>query len=339
MNASKKASIKIPKNASKTASLTELAGTVYRIEENISRVIVGKERQIRLLTLGLCSGLHVLIQDIPGMGKTTLARSLAKSVNMDFARIQFTPDLIPGDIVGMTVWNPEKQSFSYREGAIMHQFILADEINRASPRTQSSLLEAMQEGSVSVEGVTYKLPRPFFLVATRNPENFTGIFPLPEGQLDRFGISFSMGYPTQKEETEILERFKTENPLEVLEPVCDGETILKIRKTVRSIFIKDEVEEYLINIIGKTRTGTTFRYGASPRASQHLLLAAQTNAFLEGRAFVIPEDIRYCAPYVLPHRLKLSAESMTEIGDTRSAVIRIVDSIPIPTSLKAPESK
>jgi len=308
-----------------------LSSTVSAIADNVSLVIVGKERQVRLLILGLCSGLHSLIQDIPGVGKTTLARSLAKSVGLDFARIQFTPDLLPGDIVGMTVWNPEKFSFVYREGSVMHEFILADEINRASPRTQSSLLEAMQDGSVSVEGVTYELPEPFFLVATRNPENFTGIFPLPEGQLDRFGLSFSMGYPSPEEEVKILNRFKAENPLERLKPVCSSKLITTIRRAVRSIYIKAEIENYLVQLTGKTRTSGIFRYGASPRASQHLLLAAQTNAFMEGRNFVIPEDIRFCAPYVLSHRLSLSAESITEIPDTQTAVRKVIDSIPVPT--------
>jgi len=315
----------------KPAEKDELSNKASAIEENISLVIVGKEKQIRLLILGLCSGLHSLIQDIPGVGKTTLARSLSKSVGLDFARIQFTPDLLPGDIVGMTIWNPEKLSFVYKEGSIMHQLILADEINRASPRTQSSLLEAMQESSVSVEGITYRLPEPFFLVATRNPENFTGIFPLPEGQLDRFGLSFSMGYPSPENEVTILNRFKTQNPLENLKPVCSSKVITAIRKAVRSIYIKAEIEDYLVQITGKTRKSGIFRYGASTRASQHLLLAAQTNAFLEGRNFVIPEDIRFCAPYVLSHRLSLSAESLTEIPDTETAVRKLIDSLPVPT--------
>ncbi len=312
-------------------ALKGLSKSAAGIAENISRVIVGKERQIKLLVLGLCSGLHVLIEDIPGVGKTTLAKSLAKSVGLDFVRIQFTPDLLPGDIVGMTVWNPEKRSFLYREGAVMHEFILADEINRASPRTQSSLLEAMQENTVSIDGTTYKLPEPFFIAATRNPENFLGIFPLPEGELDRFGISFSMGFPSADEETAILNRFMVNSPLEELKPVCDKKVILKIQEAVRGVYVKPELKKYLVGIIGRTRSSGIFKYGASPRASQHLLLAAQTNAFLEGRDFVIPEDIRICAPAVLRHRLSVSAESITEIKDTETAVFKILDLLPVPT--------
>ncbi|HUV08531.1 MAG TPA: AAA family ATPase, partial [Spirochaetia bacterium] len=190
-----------------------------RIINNISKVFVGKEHQIKIVLIGFLSGLHVLIEDIPGVGKTTLAKCLASSVDLDFGRIQFTPDLLPGDIVGMTTWNQDKRQFLYKPGSIMHQFILADEINRASPRTQSSLLEAMQEGSVTVEGVTYALPQPFFVIATQNPVHFVGAFPLPEAQVDRFGISLSLGYPPEEDEVEILSRFQKGNPLIDLSPV------------------------------------------------------------------------------------------------------------------------
>lgn len=308
-------------------------GTIRRIEENISRVFVGKERQVRILLLGLCSGLHVLIEDVPGVGKTTLARALAASVGLDFGRIQFTPDLMPGDIVGMTVWSPEKRSFLYRAGAIMHQFVLADEINRTSPRTQSSLLEAMQEGSVTVDGKSYPLPELFFVVATQNPEVFVGTFPLPEGELDRFGLSFSLGYPDEKEEVNILERFQEENPLDKLTAVSDAAEIVAIRKKVRRIHASGETKRYIVAISTETRSNRYFKLGTSPRASQHLLLASQALALLNDRDFVIPEDIMEVADSVLAHRLILSTEARMENMHAHELIQRILGKIPVPSGL------
>ena len=304
-----------------------------RIEKNISRVFVGKEKQIRVMLLGFCAGLHVLIEDVPGVGKTTLARSLAVSAGLDFGRIQFTPDLLPGDIVGMTVWSPEKREFIYKAGAIMHQFVLADEINRASPRTQSSLLEAMQEGSVTVDGSTYRLKEPFFVIATQNPVNFLGAFPLPEGELDRFGISLSLGYPSKTEEAEILGRFKEEDPLSVLSPVTGPGEILNTKAMVRKVFITEAVKRYIVQIANETRTSRYCKLGLSPRASQHLLLAAQAEALLNERDFVIPEDVREVAPYVLAHRLILSAEAGMENISSLEVIRRTLAGIRIPTGL------
>ncbi len=312
------------------SALMAIAG---RLEDNISRVFVGKESQIRLMLVGFLSGLHVLIEDIPGVGKTTLARSLASSVGLDFGRVQFTPDLLPGDIVGMTIWNQEKRDFAYKQGAIMHQFILADEINRASPRTQSSLLEAMEEGSVTVDGVTHPLPQPFFVIATQNPVNFLGAFPLPEAQVDRFGISFSLGYPTEDNEVEILSRFQAANPLLNLKPVCTPEEVLEARRQVRQVHVDEKIKHYIAALTSSTRRDPQIKLGLSPRATQHLMLASQTRAFVEGRAYTMPEDVIAVAEGVLSHRLILSAEAKMENKSQQDMIRTARNRIPIPTGL------
>jgi MoxR-like ATPase len=312
---------------------SSLMAIANRLEENISRVFVGKESQVRLMLVGFLSGLHVLIEDIPGVGKTTLARSLASSVGLDFGRIQFTPDLLPGDIVGMTIWNQEKRDFSYKAGAIMHQFILADEINRASPRTQSSLLEAMEEHSVTVDGVTHALPQPFFVIATQNPVNFLGAFPLPEAQVDRFGISFSLGYPTEDNEVEILSRFQADNPLQGLKAVCTPEEVMEARKQTRKVHVDDKIKHYIAALTSSTRRDAQIKLGLSPRATQHLMLASQTRAFVEGREYTIPEDVIAVAEGVLSHRLILSAEAKMENKTQQDMIRGARNRIPIPTGL------
>jgi len=306
---------------------------VQAVGDSISRVFVGKEAQVHTLLVAFSAGLHVLIEDVPGVGKTTLARCLAASAGLDFGRIQFTPDLLPGDIVGMTVWSPEKREFLYKEGALMHQFVLADEINRASPRTQSSLLEVMQEGSVTVDGTTHRLPQPFVVIATQNPVSYLGAFPLPEGELDRFGVSFSLGYPGAEEELEILSRFQEEDPLQGLCPVTSPEAILEIRRSIRGVHVSDEIKRFIAAIARETRSSTHLKLGMSPRASQHLMLAAQGEAFLRGSDFVVPEDVLELAPSVLAHRLILSAEARMENIDPRQVVARILGKVRIPTGL------
>ena len=292
---------------------------------------MGKETQIHTLLVAFSSGLHVLIEDVPGVGKTTLARCLALSTGLDFGRIQFTPDLLPGDITGMTIWSPEKREFLYKEGALMHQFVLADEINRASPRTQSSLLEVMQEGSVTVDGRTYKLPQPFFVIATQNPTSFLGAFPLPEGELDRFGVSFSLGYPDGTDEMEILSRFQAADPLQELQPVCTPESVLGARASIRRIHVAENVKRFIADIASETRSSSHLKLGMSPRASQHLMLAAQAEAYSQARDFVVPEDVLGLAPAVLAHRLILSGEARMEGIDPRQIVSRILDKVRIPT--------
>ena len=312
----------------------EIGAAIGSITDAISRVFVGKEKVVRLLATGFIAGLHVLIEDVPGVGKTTLARSLAACLGLDFSRIQFTPDLLPGDIVGMNIWNQTRNEFIFKQGAIMHQFVLADEINRASPRTQSSLLEAMQEGSVTIDGTTHPLPDPFFVIATQNPSSFTGSFHLPEGEIDRFGLSFSIGYPHETDEKEIVSRFQVANPLFDIQPVVEPGRVIEMRDAVRNVHVSEEIKDFLISIVQQTRTSKSLHLGASPRASQHLQLAAQGLAVFTGRKFVIPEDIIELAGPVLAHRLILSAESKMSNRKTSDIVEEIVKQVRIPVGIK-----
>jgi MoxR-like ATPase len=313
--------------------ISEKADVVLKIINNITTVFVGKEYQIQTLLIGFISGLHVLIEDIPGVGKTTLARCLAQSVGLDFGRIQFTPDLLPGDIVGMTVWSSEKHEFVFKPGAIMHQFILADELNRASPRTQSSLLEAMQENNVTVDGTTYKLKDPFFVVATQNPVTFVGSFLLPEAQVDRFGISFSIGYLDEDNEVLMLGRFQEKNPLVELKAVAEPQDIILIRNMIRRVRVHDEIKRFIVKIASESRKNKSIKLGLSPRASQHLLLASQATAFLRKRNYVIPEDVLKMAQPVLSHRLVLSAEAKIDNKSADVIISRIKQSVEVPTGI------
>jgi len=307
---------------------------VGSIEESIGQVFVGKETIIRLMLVGFVSGLHVLIEDVPGVGKTPLARTLSAGLGLDFSRIQFTPDLLPGDIIGMNIWNQARNEFVFKRGAIMHQFILADEINRASPRTQSSLLEAMQEESVTVDGVTHMLPDPFFVVAPQNPSTFTGSFHLPEGEIDRFGISFSIGFPTEADEREILRRFQDDDPIARITPSASPEEIRHIRAQVRKVYVSDEIRDYVISITNGTRKNEALYLGASPRSSQHLQRAAQGRAIFEGRDFVIPEDVMALAVPVLAHRLILSADAKMRGTSLEDVVKEIVGVAPVPAGIE-----
>ena len=319
-----------------TGELHRLAGLARRIADSVSRVFVGKQSQVRLVVAGLCSGLHVLIEDVPGVGKTTLARALAASVGLDFGRIQFTPDLLPGDILGVSVWSAESREFVFKPGAIMHQIVLADEINRASPRTQSALLEAMQEGSVTVDGRTFQLPEPFLVLGDPEPGEFLGAFPLPEGELDRFGLSLSLGYPAEDEETEILGRFQASAPLRELQPAASAREILDLRRRVRLVEVGPDVKRFIVRLAAETRASPLLKLGISPRASQHLMLAAQAEAFLNGRDFTAPEDVLAMAPAVLAHRLVLSAEARLESRSAREVLGRLQARVPIPTGSGSP---
>ena len=310
-----------------------LSTVVTRLKGSVSNVFVGKEEAIHTLLIGFISGLHVLIEDIPGVGKTTLARCLAKSAGLDFGRIQFTPDILPGDILGMTVWSQEKRDFVFKKGAIMHQFILADEINRASPRTQSSLLEAMQENAITVDDQTYSLPQPFFVLATQNPVSFAGTFHLPEAEADRFGISLSIGYPNHSDEANILERFRIKSPEELIEPVTTGEEILKIREQVHNVFADAKIIDYMVKIAKASRTSKYVKLGMSPRATQHLLLASQTEAMFQGRDFIIPEDVQIIAKPVLKHRIILSAEARMQKMDPVNVIDSILSNVTAPSGL------
>ncbi len=312
----------------------EFEQAIDDITEEIESAFIGKNTIIRTLLIGFFGNLSVLIEDIPGVGKTTLAKSLAAASGLDFGRIQFTPDLLPGDIVGMNIWNQEKREFVFRKGSIMHQFVLADEINRSSERTQAALLEAMQEESVTVDGVTYSLKKPFFLIATQNPPHYAGTFRLPEAQLDRFGISFSIGYPDSDDEIRIIDTYKERDPLQFIKPVVSPERILEIRKAVRDIYVDPKIKSYLTGIAGETRKSTIIRIGMSPRATLHLLIASQAQAFLAKRDYLLPEDILYVAPYVLSHRLTPSSNARMEKKPIQNIVRELLGRIPLPTGLE-----
>jgi MoxR-like ATPase len=263
-----------------------------------------------------------------------MAKSLAASVNLDFARIQFTPDLLPGDITGVTVWDQTERSFVYKEGAIMHQFILADEINRASPRTQSSLLEAMQEETVSVDGRSYPLPQPFFVIATQNPTEFVGAFPLPEGELDRFGLSFSVGYPGREEGRKILNLIRLQDSMRTLEAVASPDDLIDIRGMVRNIYIDTKVQDFILEIVERSRSSPDIRLGASPRASQHLQLAAQARALMNRRGFVVPGDVLAVAGPVLAHRLVLATDARLSHKSSEEVLELILRNSAIPLGIK-----
>ncbi|PKL74717.1 MAG: magnesium chelatase [Candidatus Melainabacteria bacterium HGW-Melainabacteria-1] len=288
------------------------AAAPKRLIESISRSIIGKPEAIELVVTALLAGSHVLLEDTPGTGKTLLAKSLARSFDGSFKRIQFTSDIMPSDITGNSIFNMKSGEFEFIPGPIFSNIILADEINRATPRSQSSLLEVMEENQVTVDGTTYELGRPFFVIATQNPLESYGTFPLPESQLDRFILSFSMGYPNLQEETDIL-RLHRQNTIQTqttslhfqLEPVVNAEEIREAQHQAGSVDLSDEVERLLLQVVQRTRNDERFAFGASTRASVSFLRALQAYAFLQGREYVIPDDIKYLAPFVLGHRVAL----------------------------------
>ena len=307
-----------------------IATISQRILENIQKVIVGKEETIRLLlTAVLCEG-HVLLEDVPGTGKTTLANALAASLGCSFRRIQFTPDLLPSDVTGLSWFNQKIQEFEYRPGPIMAQIILADEINRATPRTQSSMLEAMQERQVTGEGVSRPLPRPFIVLATQNPVELEGTFPLPEAQLDRFLLRLPIGYPSQDEENAILDRFRSADPLADLQPVTSPQEIVGLQQRRREIRVENSVRDYIVRIARATRENQDIQLGASPRASLALYQAAQAWAAIHSRDFVIPDDIKFLAPFILCHRMIISPQAQLRGRTTPELVADIVAAVPVP---------
>ncbi len=307
-----------------------IADVAKRLRENIQKVIVGKDEPIQLaLVAVLCEG-HVLIEDVPGIGKTTLASSLARSLGCSFKRIQFTPDLLPSDVTGLNWFNQKKQEFEFRPGPVMSQVVLADEINRATPRTQSSLLEAMQERQVTVDGVTRPQPRPFLVLATQNPVELEGTFPLPEAQIDRFMLCVAIAYPTEEEENAILERFRASDPLETLEAVTTPEEILALQVERREVRVEQSVRKYIVHVARATRENPEIELGASPRATLALYQSAQAWAAINRRAYVIPDDVKKMAPHVLTHRLMIAAQAHLRGRRPEEMVADIVDSVPVP---------
>ncbi|GAB4451758.1 MAG: MoxR family ATPase [Armatimonadaceae bacterium] len=290
-------------------SAEQFARCVRSLEENLERVIKGKNREIRLLLNALLAGGHTLLEDVPGTGKTTLAKALARSIDGTFKRIQFTPDLLPSDVTGSSFYNPKDGSFTFREGPIFTNVLLADEINRTSPRTQSALLEVMSEGQVTVEGRQRILPQPFLVVATQNPSDYHGTYPLPEAQLDRFAVRVTMGYPRLEDEIEILYVQNDHHPLEDLRPVLTTDDVVDLQEQVKTVRVERAVAEYILRLIDATRNDTRLRIGISPRGSLVLYRMAQARARMEGRDFVLPEDVRALTVAVLAHRVQLDTKS------------------------------
>jgi len=304
--------------------------TITRILDNMKKVIVGKPDVLELAVVALlCEG-HILIEDVPGIGKTTLAKTLARSIGCSFQRIQCTPDLLPSDITGVYFFDQKKSEFEFRPGPVMSNIVLADEINRATPRTQSSLLECMEERQITVDGMTMPLPRPFLIIATQNPVEHHGTFPLPEAQLDRFLLKLKIGYPDMEEEDFMLTRFEADNPLDSLTQTASGEEILALKRLAQGIFVEQSVRKYILEIIRQTRVSPLIELGASPRASLAMYKAAQALALARGRDYVIPDDVKLLAVPVLSHRLMLSTESYLHNKNKESLVESILASVPVP---------
>jgi len=310
--------------------MTEITSTAKKIIGNVERVIVGKRKQIILsLVSWFCEG-HILLEDVPGVAKTMLARALARSLGCSFKRIQCTPDLLPNDVTGSSVFNPKTTEFEFRPGPIFSQIVLADEINRATPRTQSAMLEAMAEGRVTVDGVTHTLAPPFLVIATQNPIDHEGTFPLPEAQLDRFLMRFSLGYPSMDEELKMLEMLQRRHPVEDLEPVSTAEEIRGAQQAVREVHVDDKVRRYITQIVHATRACDELHLGASPRASLALFRCSQAIAAISGRSFVQPDDVKRVAAPVLTHRLILKAEARLRKVTAAAVVEDLVEDVPVP---------
>src|SRR4051794_18734082 len=310
--------------------LAEVAERAGRIVTAVEQVISGKTEAIRLaVTVMLAEG-HLLIEDVPGVGKTMLAKALARSIDCSVRRIQFTPDLLPSDITGVSVWNTESREFEFKPGAIFANLVVGDEINRASPKTQSALLESMEERQVTVDGITYALEAPFMVLATQNPVEMEGTYPLPEAQRDRFTARLTIGYPSPEAELAVLDHHSAAFPLDDLEPVSDGLEVAKLIQAVRSVHVAEPVRRYAVDLVNATRNNRDLRLGASPRATLHLLRTGRAAAALDGRDYVLPDDLQNLAVPVLAHRLLLSAEAQIARRTTQNIVTEILASVAVP---------
>mgnify|MGYP000691305286 CR=1 FL=1 len=312
------------------AEVTQVRDTAERLRANIERVIVGNRHVVDLALVALlCEG-HILLEDVPGTGKTTLAKALARSLDCSFRRIQFTPDLMPSDITGITYYNQKLGEFVFREGPLLAQVVLADEINRATPRTQAALLEAMEERQLTVEGTTVRMPSPFLVIATQNPVELEGTFPLPEAQLDRFLLRLRLGYPSEEDEDRILQRFESASPLETLAPVIDAPALVTLARRLQRLYVAPPVRRYIVRLVQATRAEPAFELGASPRAALALFRAARAHAALNGRDYVLPDDVKSLAGPVLAHRLILSTQARLRGRDVEQLLADVVERVPVP---------
>ena len=307
-----------------------VSATAGRLIDNIEKVIVGKHNEIVLTVMTYFAEGHLLLEDVPGVAKTMLARALSRSIGCDFKRIQCTPDLLPNDITGSSIFNPKTTEFEFRPGPLFAQIVLADEINRATPRAQAALLEAMAERKVTADGYNYELTPPFFLIATQNPVDHEGTFPLPEAQLDRFLVRLSLGYPQFENEVSMLQRLKSQHPIETLEMVATAEEILACQEAVRQVYADEKILRYIVQIIQATREHYDIHLGGSPRASMALLRCAQSFAAIQGFDFIVPDDVKHIANFVLGHRLILRPESRLRKKTVRGILDEILNTVPVP---------
>ena len=312
------------------AALAELAHTTTQIRTAVESVIEGKPDVVEMVLTVLLAEGHLLIEDVPGVGKTMLAKALARALDCTVKRVQFTPDLLPSDLTGVSVYDQERREFEFKPGSVFANLVVGDEINRASPKTQSALLECMEERQVTVDGVTHQLDSPFMVVATQNPVEMEGTYPLPEAQRDRFMVRLSMGYPGEKAELAMLGTHAAASPLDDLEPVADARAIVKLVETVRSVHLSEQVSRYAVDLVAATRTSPDLRLGASPRATLQLVRAARAQAALDGRAYVLPDDVQRLAVPVLAHRLLPSAEAQIARRSPASVVTELVARVPLP---------